>query len=567
MDFIHSFKTLIVLFLFCPFIPVSYCYSGMHPLTIRHPMGVECFLASRNSTIVFMSLSCQRESIIQSESENDDEATTTTTITTTTMPKRAPGKALRKQLKAEAAAAAATAAASGLPPPPRTPIAKGRSRKKTTTTPPLTITATETSRSVVAPTPPTSTTAGRRADNVVITPGGVIIERDVADVAVVVGEPRFLPPRPPTTEVWVVNRGVGPAPLGESGSWRREEEEGGSVGATGVDPILAPYLIPSVPAKKRKTKSRNASETAPDPDAIPTPTPSPSPAPRQRLPPPSPQEMQRRHQQRLHSVYGPPSARGSGHTPSPAHPSPLHHSTPGANPPPTARRSVKERLGPRPDEKNLRPAEIEGKRAAEARNALHPGQKERVEEAWRRKGEEERKRKQQERKEDRQMKIFWNKVDEDERRRKDEEMGTSRGWTEFDSEEEREAEEEEREQDRLREEWEEKERKERQRKEQEEEDDEITKVKEAMKDKYVNFKKKVFFGQAMSDELRVKMYEAVKERERLMKDDKFCEGLFGEDIEAMRERIAILREGRDPDSPVRKSGADDDNNNDEKMDE
>ena len=226
---------------------------------------------------------------------------------------------------------------------------------------------------------------------------------------------------------------------------------------------------------------------------------------------------------------------------------------------------MKERLGPfpeNPEERELRPAELEGKRAAQARNAQHPGQKERVEAAWRKKREEERKRKEQERKDKEQMETFWSRIDEDEHARRMEELQSTRARLDFDSEEEREAEEE---QNQRKKEWKEKQRREKQKKkEEEEEDDDITKAKRAMKDKYVMFRRKQVFGQAINEEMQTKMYEAVRERERYMKDDTFCEGLFEREIGKLKERIDILREGRDSDSPVRKTDDDDVNEKSDK---
>ena len=161
-----------------------------------------------------------------------------------------------------------------------------------------------------------------------------------------------------------------------------------------------------------------------------------------------------------------------------------------------------------------------------------------------------------------QMETFWSRVDKDEHARRMEELQSTRARLDFDSEEEREAEEE---QNQRKEEWKEKQRREKQKKkEEEEEDDDITKAKRAMKDKYVMFRRKQVFGQAINEEMQTKMYEAVRERERYMKDDTFCEGLFEREIGKLKERIDILREGRDSDSPVRKTDDDDVNEKSDK---
>ena len=153
-----------------------------------------------------------------------------------TMGKRAPGKAMKAQIKVRDVAAAA---AGDLPPQPKTPFAKKRSKKKTTTTaattpplPPLTVTRTTTSRTVNMPVPQTTE---RMSDDARRTSGGVVIKYDRSDVAIVVGTPKVMPPRLPSVNIYVVDWGVDPSPPGESGLWQREQEGDGSVlGAVGT---------------------------------------------------------------------------------------------------------------------------------------------------------------------------------------------------------------------------------------------------------------------------------------------------------------------------------------------
>ena len=55
----------------------------------------------------------------------------------------------------------------------------------------------------------------------------------------------------------------------------------------------------------------------------------------------------------------------------------------------------------------------------------------------------------------------------------------------------------------------------------------------------------------MNDPPSRKLLEIVSQRERHIKDDSYHPGLFADDIRQINLRIDILREGRDPDSPVR----------------
>ena len=74
------------------------------------------------------------------------------------------------------------------------------------------------------------------------------------------------------------------------------------------------------------------------------------------------------------------------------------------------------------------------------------------------------------------------------------------------------------------------------------------------KDKFPEYRKKLFFGDPQNSPqaelIQYMMRESVAKRERHIKDDSICPGLFKEEIERENRRIEILREGRDPDSPV-----------------
>ena len=74
------------------------------------------------------------------------------------------------------------------------------------------------------------------------------------------------------------------------------------------------------------------------------------------------------------------------------------------------------------------------------------------------------------------------------------------------------------------------------------------------KDKYPEYRKKLFFGDPQNSPqaelIQYMMRESVAKRERHIKDDSICPGLFKEEIERENRRIEILREGRDPDSPL-----------------
>ena len=80
------------------------------------------------------------------------------------------------------------------------------------------------------------------------------------------------------------------------------------------------------------------------------------------------------------------------------------------------------------------------------------------------------------------------------------------------------------------------------------------KVKGEKKDKFPGFKKKYVFGGPSTPDgeaLHRKLQESVSQRERFIKDDSFHPGLFADNIREINLRIDILREGQDPDSPVR----------------
>ena len=80
------------------------------------------------------------------------------------------------------------------------------------------------------------------------------------------------------------------------------------------------------------------------------------------------------------------------------------------------------------------------------------------------------------------------------------------------------------------------------------------KVKGEKKDKFPGFKKKYVFGGPSTPDgeaLHRKLQESVSQRERFIKDDSFHPGLFADNIREINLRIDIMREGRDPDSPVR----------------
>ena len=98
-------------------------------------------------------------------------------------------------------------------------------------------------------------------------------------------------------------------------------------------------------------------------------------------------------------------------------------------------------------------------------------------------------------------------------------------------------------------------------------------VKVKSKDKFPGFKKKAVFGGPVtpdSESIHRNLQESVSQRERYIKDDSYHPGLFADDIREINLRIDILREGRDPDSPVRDfelpsgTSQQQDNNNDNK---
>ena len=81
-----------------------------------------------------------------------------------------------------------------------------------------------------------------------------------------------------------------------------------------------------------------------------------------------------------------------------------------------------------------------------------------------------------------------------------------------------------------------------------------TKTKGGGKDKFPGYKKKYVFGGPTTpdgDAIHRKLQESVSQRERFIKDDSYHPGLFTDNIRDINLRIDILREGRDPDSPVR----------------
>ena len=82
----------------------------------------------------------------------------------------------------------------------------------------------------------------------------------------------------------------------------------------------------------------------------------------------------------------------------------------------------------------------------------------------------------------------------------------------------------------------------------------VKKKKGGSKDKFPGYKKKYVFGGPMNPDGEIihrKVQESVAQRERFIKDDSYHPGLFTDTIRDINLRIDILREGRDPDSPVR----------------
>ena len=501
-----------------------------------------------------------------------------------------------------------TTAVMGLPPPSAHSMPKSvgeeEKRRKTTAMKSLVVMATSSSRAVTTDAAPKKRKKKGDDDS---TPSGVVITWEPEGVAVEVGEPRSAPYRrnPPT----VVDRGVGPT--SGCGPWRESDN---TINASPINEptpsstrceILAPYLVPTTPKKKKQARSGRA-ETAPDPDAAPTPDNSiKEPAPDfinvdDVLPkfPPSRREVNRRKRQSREmkasfwagsvagvdatpSLIPPPPpvqktkkrAWGSGQSSSTATPTPpIHRITRAAIPPLPARGSVKDRLGPLPN-RPLRPAEVAGKEAAQKRNAEDPGRRERIAAAWEAKRkeheEEEKKRKVVKAQEEEVAYVDDDDDDYDSEDYRDAPRARWRSeWTSDDDSEDA-----MQEQERLMKEWEER-RKERRRKRAEERDNVTTKVieipdeewerlkekgkgkgvKGGSRDKFPGFKKKYIFGGPSTPDgemLHQKLQDSVSQRERFIKDDSFHPGLFADNIKNINLRIDILREGRDPDSPVR----------------
>ena len=264
---------------------LNFCFlSGFYSLTIRHPVGVVCFLLSRKLTFVLILPFCQRDnhhranandSNINNDSgedddddkskdkEDDDDDSRAKPTTTMPHPRRPLGKAAKRVLRRaeEEAKWATTTINEGLPPPSAqsTPKSAGGKRKTTTTVPGLVVTATSTSRAV------TPGMAGKRKrqkkeeDGTVILPSGVVISWEPEGVSVAVGEPYEAPPRRNPREV--VDRGVGPTR--GCGPWK--EGDGNSIFAVTKDPGSTP-TTPATPKRKKPSRSGRA-ETAPDPDA------------------------------------------------------------------------------------------------------------------------------------------------------------------------------------------------------------------------------------------------------------------------------------------------------------
>ena len=81
-----------------------------------------------------------------------------------------------------------------------------------------------------------------------------------------------------------------------------------------------------------------------------------------------------------------------------------------------------------------------------------------------------------------------------------------------------------------------------------------TKAKRSCNDNFPGFRKKAVFGgpvNADSKALHRKLQESVSQRERYIKDNSYHPGLFADNIKEINLRIDILRQGRDPDSPIR----------------
>ena len=295
MDLKNSYKMLTNAYLsFFHDLDLSFL-SGFYSLTIRYQVGVVCFLSSRQLTFVFILPFCQRDpnhrangnasnaindeprddDDDKNEEREDDDDDIDSEKKTTTMPhqRRPLGKAKKRAMRLEEERKTASVRENeGLPPPSAysTPKSVGEEERRKRPVS-LVVTATSTTRAVIAN--PTPKKKKKEEDGVTTLPSGrkVVIEWAPEGVAVEVGEPHPAPPRRNSRDV--VDRGVGPS--SGCGPWK------GSCATAELSfideapstsnrcEILAPYLVPTTP--KRKKSRANAAETAPDPDAPTTP--------------------------------------------------------------------------------------------------------------------------------------------------------------------------------------------------------------------------------------------------------------------------------------------------------
>ena len=295
--FIHNANELYLSF----FHDLIYFLSpDLYSLTLRYQSGIVYFLLSKELTFVFIPSFCQRDchkranTIINNNDssgeddnddkrrdegeddddtrgEEDDDDDIRKETTTMPHPRRPLGKAAQKALQfaeREKKRSMMTTTNEGLPPPlaQSTPKSAGGMKKAATMVPSLVVTATSTSRAVITNT--TTTKKRKKEENgTVVLPSGVSITWEPEGVSVEVGEP--YPPPQRRSRRDLVDRVVGPT----SGCGpRRGHGSADSITAPIVHPptptrceILAPYLVPTMP--KRKKPRANMAETAPDPDA------------------------------------------------------------------------------------------------------------------------------------------------------------------------------------------------------------------------------------------------------------------------------------------------------------
>ena len=130
----------------------------------------------------------------------------------------------------------------------------------------MVVTATTTTRAVSANQEPTKKRK-KQEDGSVVLPSGVTITWEPEGMSVEVGEP--YPPSQRRSRRNLVDRGVGPT--SGCGLWKGHGSAESIAAPIVPSPvpsrcdILAPYLVPTTP--KRKKSRVNVAETAPDPDA------------------------------------------------------------------------------------------------------------------------------------------------------------------------------------------------------------------------------------------------------------------------------------------------------------